>query len=331
MASVYLAHEISLDRDVAIKLLPEEFLHDQDFVERFKREAQIAAKLEHPNIVRIYQIDESEGLYYFVMSYIPEGSIGDQIIKRGALPLHYIVLWGSEICSALAYAHKYGVIHRDLKPDNIMIDLNGSAIVMDFGIARAAQGARLTLKGQVIGSPQYMSPEQARGMELDIRSDIYSMGIVLYQMATGTLPFQSSEITSLMYMHVHEKPEPPDLRNPKIPKWLGNIILNCLAKKPEERFKNAKELRKVLNEQKTSTKQHSIITKVDKSRQKWSSNQVIDILKKVPMFKGLIDKQIKKVFQISSIQKLAKDDLLCQTGSESNHLFILISGSLQAI
>jgi len=242
MAAVYLAHEIALDRKVAIKVLPQAFLRDEDFVTRFKREAQVSANLEHPNIVRIYKISEEENLCYFVMSYIPGGSVGDKLKEQGSLSVDDIVRWGSEVCSALAYAHERDIIHRDLKPDNIMLDAHDRAILTDYGIARAAMGTKLTQTGAVIGTPRYMSPEQARGGQLDGRSDIYSMGVLLYQMATGNLPFQATDAASLMYMHVHETPEPPDVLNAEVPDWLRDIILKCLAKKPDDRFATADEL-----------------------------------------------------------------------------------------
>ncbi|MFC1650707.1 SUMF1/EgtB/PvdO family nonheme iron enzyme [Candidatus Latescibacterota bacterium] len=248
MATVYLAREIALERDVAIKVLPRAFTSDENFVARFKSEAQIAANLEHPHIVRIYQISEEQDLVYFVMSFIPGGSITDRIKKHGTIPVDDIVKWGIDISSALAHGHDKGVIHRDLKPDNLMIDKGDRIVVMDYGIARAGQGTGLTQEGSVIGTPQYMSPEQARGTELDARSDIYSMGIVLYQMATGDLPFQADDAASLMYMHVHETPEPPDARNANIPEWLKNIILKCLAKNQVDRFETFEELKAALSE-----------------------------------------------------------------------------------
>ncbi len=248
MAVVYLAREIALNREVAIKLLPKAFARDAGFVSRFKNEAQVAANLEHPHIVRIYQISEENELVYFVMSYVPGGSITDRIKKHGTIPIDDIVKWGIDICSALAYGHEHGVIHRDMKPDNIMLDKNDRVVVMDYGIARAGQGSGLTQTGTVIGTPQYMSPEQARGVELDARSDIYSLGIVLYQMATGELPFQATDAASLMYMHVHENPEPPDARKADIPEWLRDIILKCLAKNPVDRFADAGEIKRALQE-----------------------------------------------------------------------------------
>lgn len=248
MASVYLAHETALDRDVAIKLLPHVYLSDQQFIARFKREARLSAMLEHPNIVRIYRISEDKDLCYFVMNYIPGGTLTERMVKQGSLTLQEVVSWGMDICSALSYAHEHGVIHRDLKPDNIMLDADDRAVVMDFGIAYAKQGTSLTQQGAVIGTPQYMSPDQSCGKELDARSDIYSLGLVLYQMAAGSLPFQASDAVSLMYMHVHKIPEPPDARNPHVPRWLRDIILTCLAKKPENRFSSARELRQALSE-----------------------------------------------------------------------------------
>ena len=248
MAAVYLAYEIALDRKVAIKVLPQAFLRDEDFVTRFKREAQVSANLEHPNIVRIYKISEEENLCYFVMSYIPGGSIGDKLKEQGSLSVDDIVRWGSEVCSALAYAHERNIIHRDLKPDNVMLDAHNRAILTDYGIARAAMGTKLTQTGAVIGTPRYMSPEQARGGELDGRSDIYSMGVLLYQMATGSLPFHATDAASLMYMHVHETPEPPDVRNADVPDWLRDIILKCLAKNPDDRFATADVLGNALSE-----------------------------------------------------------------------------------
>jgi len=242
MASVYLARELALDREVALKVLPQAYLRDEEFVHRFVREAQVAANLEHPHIVSIYAINQDPDLVYFAMNVIPGGSLSDRLREGGAQSEEDIVRWGGEVCSALSYAHDRGIVHRDLKPDNIMLDGQGRAVVMDFGIARAREGTRLTQTGTAIGTPHYMSPEQALGKELDGRSDLYSLGVVLYQLSTGSVPFSATDPASLIYQHVHEVPEAPDVRNASVSPWLRDVILKCLAKEPEDRFSSAQEL-----------------------------------------------------------------------------------------
>ncbi len=248
MASVYLAREIALDREVAIKVLPQAHLGDEQFSARFRREAQLSAMLEHPHIVRIYRIGDEPGLCYFTMNYIPGGTISDRMRNGRVIPTRDIVRWGADVCSALAYAHDHGVIHRDLKPDNIMLDRRNHAVVTDFGIAHALREVGLTQTGAVIGTPQYMSPDQACGKPPNARSDIYSLGMVLYQMAAGILPFRSPDPVALMYMHVHQTPQPPETYNPNVPKWLQDIILRCLEKKSSDRFPDAVALRRALIE-----------------------------------------------------------------------------------
>lgn len=243
MASVYLAKEIALDREVVIKTLYPRFLNDVQFIARFRREAKLAANLEHPSIVRIYQISDDDKLCYFVMNHIPCGSLREQIKESGILPFDKVLLWSRDILSALNYAHERGIIHRDLKPDNILIDKNTRAVVMDFGIARAAQDPHLTLQGLILGTPNYISPEQAQGLEADERSDIYSFGVILYEMATGRLPFIGDDIKTLLKKHIMEEPKQPLAYNKEIPQWLNNAIMKCLQKRPENRFSSASELR----------------------------------------------------------------------------------------
>jgi len=329
MASVYRAYEKDLDRDVAIKVLPRAFLHDKKFIERFKREARIAAKLEHPNIINIYQINIKEDLCYIVMNYIKGLNLSEEINNRGILPVENIVVWGSQICSALSYAHKNGVIHRDLKPENIMIDQNDRVVVMDFGIAYAVQDIVLTQTGTVMGSPLYMSPEMAKGEEIDNRSDIYSIGVILYQMATATLPFQASGAPSLMYMHVHEPPDPPDIRNSDVPPWLRDTILKCLAKNPDNRFSNIDELRIALEKHKAPKLSPAVLADAKKFRKEHVPGQIIDVLEKIPIFRGLSFEQFKQILMICSRQKLLEGEILCHTGEESLEIFILIRGKLQ--
>ena len=329
MASVYLAREKDLAREVAIKVLPKAFLHDKNFIDRFKREARIAANLEHPNIISIFQINIEEELCYIVMSFVKGMNLAEEISRRGTLTSDLIVKWGMEICSALSYAHKNGVIHRDLKPENVMINQNNRIVVMDFGIARAVQDISLTQTGTVIGSPLYMSPELAKGEKIDARSDIYSIGIILYQMATATLPFQASGAPSLMYMHVHEPPDPPDVRNSDVPAWLRDIILKCLEKNPDDRYQTAERLRKALIGHKSAKPRKQIRKAPPKDDSDHSPGQIIDVLERIPIFRGLTFEQFKRILMICSRQILPKDKVLCRSGDESHEIYILIRGRLK--
>ncbi len=329
MASVYLAREKDLARDVAIKMLPKAFLHDTNFIARFKREARIAANLEHPNIISIFHINIDRELCYIVMSYVKGMNLAEEIARRGTLTPDLIVKWGMEICSALSYAHKNGVIHRDLKPENIMINQNNRIVVMDFGIARAVQDISLTQTGTVLGSPLYMSPELAKGDKIDARSDIYSIGIILYQMATATLPFQASGAPSLMYMHVHEPPEPPDVRNADVPPWLRDIILKCLEKKPDLRYQTVDRLRKALLDHKAQLKPKTAKKAPAKDNHEHTPSQIIDVLERIPIFRGLTFEQFKQILMICSRKMLEEGNVLCRSGDESREIHILIKGKLK--
>ena len=329
MATVYLAHEKDLDRDVAIKVLPQAFLRNKKLLERFKREARISAKLEHPNIISIYRVSIDNNLSYIVMSYVKGPTLTEEIKNKGTLPFEDVVRWGSEICSALYYAHKNGVIHRDLKPENIMINQNNHVVVMDFGIAHAVKDIALTQAGMVMGSPLYISPELIKGEKVSARSDIYSIGIILYQMATATLPFHASSAQSLMYMHVHELPDPPDVRNSDIPFWLRNIILKCLAKNPDDRFSNCDELRKALVGNKAPKISTAFFKDAKKFKKEHAPGQIIDVLEKIPIFKGLTFEQFKEILMICSRQLFLEGEALCHAGEESHEIFILVRGMLK--
>jgi len=290
MAVVYLAHELSLDRDVAIKVLFLNYLHDTKFISQFKREARLAAKLEHPRIVRIFQISEDKNICYIIMNYIPGGTLTGHIKQYGPLQLEKILIWSMDITSALAYAHEQGIIHRDLKPDNIMIDNHNSAVVTDFGIARVIQDPKMTLSGVVIGTPKYMSPEQAKFEEADTRSDIYSMGLILYEMATKRFPFDAKDILSYLHLHITQIPDAPKKYNPEISLWLNNIILKCLEKDPDKRFQNASNLRIALSEYKSSQPVVKVNSVVD------SADSVVDQKKVswIPMQADQINSDISK-------------------------------------
>jgi serine/threonine-protein kinase len=236
MGAVYLAHEIALDRKVAIKVLPPELTYGTGITERFKREARTAAHLNHPNIIPIFRVAESEGLLFFVMKYV-EGRGLDHIIEQmGKLPIPMVHAILNQVGGALGYAHRRGVIHRDVKPANIMIDEEGWAVVTDFGIAKAASAQGITATGAAIGTPYYMSPEQCSGKGVTGASDQYSLGIVTHQMLTGSLPFAGDSIMEIMKQHFMD--EPPDIAplRPDCPPALLAAVRRALAKAPAERF-----------------------------------------------------------------------------------------------
>ena len=245
MALVYRARERALERDVAIKVLPAAFTFDQEFVERFQREARTAARLEHPNIIPIYRVGRAGQVIYFVMKYLRGGTLSDLLKEHGRLRPAEIRRLLLEAGSALGYAAEHGVVHRDVKPDNIMLDEFGRTVLTDFGIAKAATRQRLTGTGLSIGTPRYMSPEQARAQETDFRSDIYSLGIVAYQCLTGSAPFDGDDAFQIGYKHVSEPLPRPRLVN-EDERSLFHVIEKMLAKEPEARFQSAAELEKAL-------------------------------------------------------------------------------------
>jgi len=265
MATIFLAREESLDRLVAIKLLSQRLLRDGTFVKRFILEAKTAARLEHPNIVRIHSITAEKDVCYFIMSHIPEGTLADKL-KGQPLDTNDVVRIAMEMCSALEYAHSSGVVHRDIKPSNILFASDGRAVLADFGIARSFSNATLTTEGQVLGTPRYMSPEQALGKRVDAGSDLYSLGAVLYELVTGRAPFLAENAVSYMYKHVHVEPTPPIECNPDIPLGLNDAILRCLAKQPRDRYNSVSDLRKTLSHVITKNERFSLVGKVAKDQ-----------------------------------------------------------------
>jgi len=245
MAIVFKAKEKQLDREVAIKVLPFSLAFDKEFVERFQREARTSAKLEHPNIIPIYRVGKSGRVIYFVMKFLRGKPLSTILAARGTLPPGEIRKILGEVARALAYAHKKEIVHRDIKPDNIMFDEHGHAVVTDFGIAKAASGGKLTGTGMSIGTPHYMSPEQAKAQPLDGRSDIYSLGVVAYQCLTGSVPYDGEDSFSIGYKHIMEEIPTPPLENPE-KRSLFEVIRKMMAKTPAQRFQNADELVSVL-------------------------------------------------------------------------------------
>ncbi|HKC48877.1 MAG TPA: TonB family protein [Gemmatimonadales bacterium] len=246
MAIVFHAKERLLEREVALKVLPFSLSFDKEFVERFMREARTAAKLEHPGIVPIYRVGKSGRVTYFTMKYLRGKPLSALLAARGALPPHEIRQILVQVARALAYAYRTdGTVHRDIKPDNIMFDEHGQAMVADFGIAKAASGSKLTGTGMAIGTPHYMSPEQARAQQLDGRSDIYSLGVVAYQCLTGMVPFDGEDSFSIGYKHIMEPlPIPPLETQDQID--LFEVVKKMMAKLPAERFQTADELAEIL-------------------------------------------------------------------------------------
>jgi serine/threonine-protein kinase len=248
MAIVYRARDVRLKRGVAVKLLPPDLAFRADIRSRFLREAETAARLSHPNIVPIYAVDERDGLVYFVMSLVQGGSVGDRLRRAGAMSVVETRRILREVADALAYAHASGVVHRDIKPDNILLDADsGRALVTDFGIARATsddgEGPRLTATGAAIGTPAYMSPEQCAGdREIDGRSDLYSLGTVTYQMLAGEPPFTGGNTPSIMMRQVTERPVRLRQRRADVPDDLDRIVMRLLEKDPANRFPNGQSL-----------------------------------------------------------------------------------------
>lgn len=242
MATVYRAHQISMDRDVAIKVLPPEFLHQSASLDRFKQEASIVARLEHRAIVPVHDYGEYEGIPYIVMRYMDGGSAED-LLAGGPVAPEQVLHILQQIAPALDYAHREGVLHRDLKPSNILLDANGDAFITDFGIARilGANKKQLTTSG-VVGTPSYMSPEQAQGHELDGRSDVYALGVVLFELLTGVRPFDGETPYSVAVKHVTEAPPSACAMNPDLPRAVEQVLYKALEKKPDARYQTAGEL-----------------------------------------------------------------------------------------
>src|ERR687892_807369 len=241
MADVYLAEDQELGRRVAIKILNDRHAADDSFIERFRREAKNAAGLSHPNIVSIYDRGEAEGTYYIAMEFLDGRSLKELIVSRGPAPVNVAIEYARQILDALRFAHRNGIVHRDIKPHNVIVDAEGRVKVTDFGIARAGT-SQMTEVGSIIGTAQYLSPEQAKGAPVDQTSDLYSVGIVLYELLTGKVPFSGDSPVEIAMKHISAAPEPPSTLRADIPPDLDKIVLRALAKTPEQRYRNAEEM-----------------------------------------------------------------------------------------
>ena len=222
MADVYLAEDQELGRRVAIKILNDRHAADDSFIERFRREAKNAAGLSHPNIVSIYDRGEAEGTYYIAMEYLDGRSLKELIVGRGPAPIKITIDYARQILAAVGFAHKHGIVHRDIKPHNVLVGPEGRLKVTDFGIARSG-ASQMTEVGSIIGTAQYLSPEQARGAPVDQTSDLYSVGVVLYEMLTGQVPFTGDTPLEIAMKHLSAVPEPPSERREEVPPELDQI------------------------------------------------------------------------------------------------------------
>jgi serine/threonine-protein kinase len=245
MANVYLAEDQELGRRVAIKLLDERHAQDEQFVERFRREAESAAGLSHPNVVSIYDRGEAEGTYYIAMEYLEGKTLKELILARGPTPVRVAIDYTRQILSALEFAHRAGIVHRDIKPHNVVVAPDGRLKVTDFGIARSGS-SQMTEAGSIIGTAQYLSPEQAQGKPVHPSSDLYSVGVVLYEMLTGTVPFTGETALEIAMKHLNTVPEPPSAKRPpgigEVPHELDSVVLRALAKDPADRYESAREM-----------------------------------------------------------------------------------------
>ncbi|HEX2952115.1 MAG TPA: protein kinase [Armatimonadota bacterium] len=258
MGTVYRATDLQLQRTVAVKALPSEFIHDEQFLKRFQNEVLNVAKLDHPNIVHVFDAGQDDGTYFYVMQLIDGKSLHAEIQRQRRLSLHEAVSILSQIAQGLDYAHTKGIVHRDVKPENVLIDENGIARIVDFGIARAADGTRLT--GGMIGTPEYMSPEQARGEVLDGRADQYALALVAYEMLTGTTPFRGTDTQPWALVNMHISVPPPDPREYRsdLPEYTVQALLCALGKVAVYRFSTCSDFIKALNGEGSS-----VVTMVD--------------------------------------------------------------------
>ncbi|MDH5386209.1 MAG: protein kinase, partial [Candidatus Aminicenantes bacterium] len=247
MGKVYKANDIDIKEKVAIKLIKPEISSDKKTIERFQNELKFARKIRHKNVCQMYDLNREEGTYYITMEYVEGENLKNMIRMSGQLGIGTAISVAKQVCEGLAEAHKLGVVHRDLKPSNIMIDREGTVRIMDFGIARSLKEKGITGAGVMIGTPEYMSPEQCEAKEVDTRTDIYSLGVILYEMATGQLPFSGDTPLSIAMKHKGETPKNPMQLNAQIPDSVSQIILTCMAKDKNKRYQSAEELLKELN------------------------------------------------------------------------------------
>ncbi|MDB4906476.1 MAG: protein kinase [Gemmatimonadetes bacterium] len=242
MASVYMAEHSALERSVVIKVLHAHLSRDPEMLERFRREARAASALVHPHICPVLDFGEGEGIVWTTMPFLAGGSLADQLVRDRTVNPDVAAAAAAQVATALDYAHRRGIVHRDIKPDNVLFDDDGHALLTDFGIATARADSRLTASGRAMGTPHYMSPEQAMGRLVDGRSDLYAVGVLLYEVLVGLPPFDGADAFSVGYKQVHERPVPPETVNSRVPADLSAIVMCCLEKAPADRYQTGNQL-----------------------------------------------------------------------------------------
>lgn len=252
MAKVYRAQDLVLGRTVAIKVLRPQYSADPSFLARFQQEARAAAGLTHTNIVAVYDVGQDGDRHYIVMEYVEGPSLADLIARSAPFPVEKALDFAIQICAAVGFAHRAGIVHRDIKPHNVLVTAEGTVKVADFGLACALSPSAVTEDGTVWGTPHYLSPEQAAGQNVVPASDVYSIGIVMYEMLTGKLPFEAKNTVTVALMHLHEQPPPIRSRNPLVPPGLAGIVNTALAKKPAARYRTANHLGRILQDYRRS-------------------------------------------------------------------------------
>jgi serine/threonine-protein kinase len=242
MGKVYKVLDKDIKEKVALKLLSPEIASDEKTIERFSNELKLARKISHRNVCRMYDLGKQEGTNYITMEYVPGEDLKRLVRKIGHLSTGKTIYIAKQVCEGLEEAHRLGVVHRDLKPQNIMVDEEGNARIMDFGIARSLKAKGLTSSGMMIGTPEYMSPEQAEVKEVDQRSDVYSLGVILYEMVTGQVPFEGETPISIAMKHKSQLPRDPKELNAQISEELSGVILKCMEKDRDKRYQNVEDI-----------------------------------------------------------------------------------------
>ncbi len=273
-ATVYRALDDTLGREVALKALHTSLTKDPTFVQRFRHEARLVAQLFHPNIVPIFEIGEQDEQLYIAYRFIQGTSLREWMQKKGTPPLRQVVDIVRQVGEALDYAHASEIIHRDIKPANILVQEDGQIFLTDFGIARAVEGTRFTQTGGIVGTPEYMSPEQAESAELDWRTDLYSLGVVAYEMCTGKVPFSGTTPVSTCYMHAHQPPPLPSTLHARAQEPVERVLLKILSKDPQERYQSGRELAQALREAVEELENQVVPSLLAKARQLLQGDQV---------------------------------------------------------